>query len=84
MLIAPLGQVSTHLWTKHPLQAGVTYAPSTGHSSHAMSITSTELGLFLSPPIASAILSSITALSLYTQQRAIGFGPGDISFGMSL
>src|SRR5574344_1665375 len=57
IVIAPRGHTSLHLCNIQPRQAGVTYIPAVGHSSQAISITSTTFGLFLSPPIAILILS---------------------------
>ena len=84
IVIAFLGQARWHLWTMQPRHAGVMYIPSIGHASHAASMTSTLLGLLLSPPSAILMRSWTIARSLYMQQRIVGLGPGEMSLGMSM
>ena len=82
--MASLGHASWQRWTMQPRQAGVTKMPPMGHSSQAMSMTSTTLGLFLSPPCASLMRSCTMARSLKMQQRMVALGPGEISLGISV
>ena len=82
--MAPFGQTSWQRWTMQPRQAGVTKMPPIGHSSQAMSMTSTTFGLSLLPPSASLMRSCTMARSLKMQQRIVAFGPGEISLGMSV
>ena len=63
-VMASLGQAWTQRVAMHPRQEGPTEISVTGHSSQAMSSTSTRLGLVRSPPMASFTRWPMMARSL--------------------
>ena len=64
MEMASLGQACMHRWAMQPRQDGPTLISVTGHSSQAMGMTSTTMGLARFPPMASLIRLPTMARSL--------------------